>query len=236
MTITTVSELGTILGVWAHPDDEAYLSAGLMCDAVRNGQRVFCITATKGEAGVQDESRWPAARLAEIREAELKECLKILGVTEHHWLDYPDGGCDQVPHEEAVARLIEVIDEVQPDTVLTFGPDGQTGHPDHIAVCEWTTAAIEQSSTAAALYYATVTPEWWAGPGVFLDQFDVWFAGRPSITPRGELAIDYIPDPDLMELKLQAVAAQESQSASLLAAVGKEFFLQFGGEESYRYP
>src|ERR671922_141060 len=41
-----MDDLGTILGVWAHPDDEAYLSAGLMARAVRNGSRVVCVTAT----------------------------------------------------------------------------------------------------------------------------------------------------------------------------------------------
>ena len=54
---------GTILGVWAHPDDEAYLSAGLMARARRNGQRVVVVTATPGELGTDDPSRWPPARL-----------------------------------------------------------------------------------------------------------------------------------------------------------------------------
>lgn len=236
MTQTEVASLGTILGVWAHPDDESYLSAGLMIQAIRNGQRVVCVTATKGEAGSQDESRWPLARLAEIREAELMESLRILGVTEHRWLDHPDGGCDKVPMDEGIGRVAEVIEEVRPDTILTFGPDGQTGHPDHVAVCDWTTAAANDSSTGASLYYSTVTPEWWAGPGTFLEQFDVWFAGKPSITEPKDLAIDFVPDPELMELKYQAIAAQESQSAGLLAAIGKDFFFEFGGQETYRFP
>ena len=57
-------------------------------------------------------------------------------MTDHRWLDYPDGGCAAVDAEEAVARIAAIIDEVRPDTVLTFGPDGGTGHPDHIAVCD----------------------------------------------------------------------------------------------------
>ncbi|MEA2452838.1 MAG: N-acetyl-D-myo-inositol-2-amino-2-deoxy-alpha-D-glucopyranoside deacetylase [Actinomycetota bacterium] len=236
MSQTDVASLGTILGVWAHPDDETYLSAGLMTQAIRNGQRVVCVTATKGEAGSQDEERWPLARLAAIREAELMESLRILGVTEHHWLDYPDGGCDKVPGNEGTAKVAALIEAVQPNTVLTFGPDGQTGHPDHIAVCDWTTAAVQQSGSAAQLYYSTVTPEWWAGPGTVLDQHDVWFAGRPSITEPDDLAINFAPDPELMELKYQAISAQESQSAGLLAAIGKDFFMQFGGEETYRNP
>ena len=233
MSVTDVSDLGTILGVWAHPDDETYLSAGIMARAVRNGQRVVCVTATKGEAGSQDEERWPSARLADIREAELAKALDILGVTEHRWLDYPDGGCHEVDDTEASGRVHSILEEVRPDTVLTFGPDGQTGHPDHIAVCRWTTEAV-RASGIGALYYATVTPEWWAGPGTFLEQFDVWFAGKPSITPEEDLAINFPPNGELMELKYRAIEAQESQSAGLLAGVGKDFFMQFAGQETYR--
>lgn len=236
MSITDVAELGTILGVWAHPDDETYLSAGLMARAIRNGQSVVCVTATKGEAGSQDESRWPQARLAEIREAELMKSLAVLGVSEHRWLGYPDGGCDTVPLGEGTERVMALIEEVRPDTVLTFGPDGQTGHPDHIAVCDWTTQAVAEAAVGAALYYSTVTPEWWAGPGVALEPFDVWFAGKPSITPVDELAINFVPDEALMDLKYRAIEAQESQSAGLLAAVGKDFFLEFAREETYRFP
>lgn len=236
MTITNVADLGTILSVWAHPDDETYLSAGIMARAIRNGQGVVCVHATKGEAGSQDEERWPLDRLAEIRELELAEALRVLGVTEHRWLGYPDGGCVDVPAEEATAQIAAIIEEVEPDTVLTFGPDGQTGHPDHIALCEWTTAAVARTDTGSSLYYATVTPEWWEGPGLALEPFDVWFAGRPSITPAEELAIDFQPGPELMELKYRAIVAHTSQSESLLAAVGKDFFFEFAGGETYRHP
>ena len=82
-----MDDLGTMLGVWAHPDDETYLTAGLMAQAVRDGRRVVCVTATRGEGGSMDEERWPSATMGEVREAELMRCFEILGVTEHHWLD-----------------------------------------------------------------------------------------------------------------------------------------------------
>src|SRR5690242_3321202 len=127
--------LGTILGVWAHPDDEAYLSAGLMASAVRDGRRVTCVTATRGELGSFDEERWPTATMGKVREAELEASLRVLGVDDHRWLDYMDGSCKDVPEEEGIGRVVSLLDEVQPDTVLTFGPDGMTGHSDHKAVC-----------------------------------------------------------------------------------------------------
>ena len=68
--------------------------------------RVVCITATRGELGSPDEERWPSgAPLAAVRTAELRSALAILGVTEHHWLDYPDGGCADVDQDEAVRRI-----------------------------------------------------------------------------------------------------------------------------------
>src|SRR6185369_15253236 len=79
-TSDDVAALGTILGVWAHPDDEAYLSGGLMALARDNGQRVVCVTATRGERGTPDPVAWPPERLAEERTRELARCLSILGV------------------------------------------------------------------------------------------------------------------------------------------------------------
>jgi hypothetical protein len=64
----------------------------------------------------------------------------------------------------------------------------------------------------------------------------VWFAGKPAITPVAELAINFIAEGELMELKYAAIAAQVSQSESLLKAVGKDFFIEFTGAETYRYP
>ncbi|MGH2768453.1 MAG: PIG-L family deacetylase, partial [Actinomycetota bacterium] len=134
--------LGTTLGVWAHPDDETYLSAGLMAHAVRSGLRVMCVTATRGEEGSFDEKRWPTATLGKVREAELMASLEILGVTDHLWLDYRDGTCASVDPEEGTERVRAVIEEVRPDSILTFGPDAMTGHPDHRAASAWATEAF----------------------------------------------------------------------------------------------
>ena len=93
---SVVAELGTVLGIWAHPDDEAYLSGGLMALARDHGSRVVCVTATRGELGTPDPETWPPERLAAERTGELARCLAILGVTEHHWLGYRDGECAAV--------------------------------------------------------------------------------------------------------------------------------------------
>jgi LmbE family N-acetylglucosaminyl deacetylase len=220
-----ISELGNILGVWAHPDDETYLTAGIMAEAVGQGQRVVCITATRGEAGSLDHERYPPDTMGEVREAELAETLRILGVGEHHWLDYVDGTCDDVDVHEATKRVGRIIEEVQPDSVITFGPDGQTGHPDHIAVSRWATEAFEQGAKPGArLYYAATERAWYEGFGTTLEANNVYAPGTPKIFERDELAIYFEATGDRLEQKLEAIQAQVSQVEWLIAAVGYDFY------------
>src|SRR3954462_9589242 len=98
----TGSQVGTLLGVWAHPDDEAYLSAALMAIVRHSGQRVVVVTATAGGDGTSEPARGdpaggPPAVLARHRRKELAASLAAVGVHEHHWLCYEDGTCADVP-------------------------------------------------------------------------------------------------------------------------------------------
>jgi LmbE family N-acetylglucosaminyl deacetylase len=220
--------LGTILGVWAHPDDETYLSGGIMALAARAGQRVVCVTATKGEKGSQDEARWPSATIGATRAAELEAALAVLGVHEHHWLGYVDGECDGVDTDEAAAKLARIADEVGPDTILTFGPEGQTGHPDHLAVHRWTSAAFSSGVMWAAV------PDDWRPFAERLAEFDVFAPGTPAFLPRDELDVLLELDDDLMDLKLAALREQPSQTDGLLGALGEEFVRALLAVESFR--
>ena len=85
------AEPGTILSIWAHPDDETYLAAGIMATAVDNGDRVVCVSATAGEHGTADPIVWPPARLGQVRRWEANAAMAVLGVTEHRFLGYEDG-------------------------------------------------------------------------------------------------------------------------------------------------
>ncbi|HEU4480706.1 MAG TPA: PIG-L family deacetylase [Actinomycetota bacterium] len=237
MTETNTSSLGTILGVWAHPDDETWLMGGLGAEAVRAGRRVVCVSATRGEEGVQDETRWPRAELPQIRTRELEEALAIIGITEHVWFDYPDGACMTASEEEAVRRVAALIEEIQPDTVLTFGPDGMTGHADHQAVSGWTTEAFRRSGKKGArLLYATITPEWvdrfregFQKLGAMMTDDDV-----PPSTPESDLELRYMVPPDLMDLKFRALAAQASQTASTIEILGEAWLREEMQLEAYR--
>ena len=227
--------LGTMLGVWAHPDDEAYLTAGLMARGVRAGSRVVCVTATKGEGGSWDEKRWPSARMGEVRAQELEASLAILGVNEHHWLGYIDGTCSDVPPEEGTARVQAFIEDIRPDSVLTFGPDGMTDHPDHKAVSAWATAAFEAAAPPGSkLYYATVTPEWADEFVPRWNKFNVFAPGFPVVTPAEALAISYVLPPEDLELKVKAIETHVSQVEYMLRYFGDDFFREAHKAEIFR--
>ena len=98
-------------------------------------------------------------------------------MTEHHWLDLPDGGCAEADPEQPVTGLRALLDDVRPDTVLTFGPDGFTGHPDHRAVSAWTDLAVRRSAAAPRVLHA-VTREKRVDPELDED-YGVFDLGRP---------------------------------------------------------
>jgi LmbE family N-acetylglucosaminyl deacetylase len=225
--------LGTILGIWAHPDDETYLCGGLMARAVRTGARVVCVTATRGELGSTDADRWPpGTALAEVRTRELATALDLLGVAEHHWLDYADGGCADVDDDEAVARLRAIVDDVRPDTVLTFGPAGMTGHPDHQAASRWAVAAA--AGSGARVHFATNTPEWLAEFREPLDSVGAFMDAEPPCTPRDELSIHLTMDGALLDAKYAAITAQTSQVGPMLDTFGPDFLRLALAEEAFR--
>jgi LmbE family N-acetylglucosaminyl deacetylase len=233
--MTEVSGLGTILGVWAHPDDETYLSAGLMATAASHGARVACATATRGEEGSWDHERYPPSEIGRIREAELTAALGVLGVSEHYWLDFRDGTCDAVSEAEGIDRVKAIIEKVSPDTVLTFGPEGLTGHPDHSAVSRWTTKAFDHAAKpGASLCYATSRPEWVAEFVPILNGFTEVFApGLPPTTPEDELEIGFKLNGDLADLKLRALKEQISQFDPFLQHFGEDRVRGFFDTEDF---
>ncbi len=214
----TVGGLGTILGIWAHPDDELFNMGGIMAMAAQNGQKVICVTATRGEAGVQDESRWPAGDLGEIRTRELEAAYEILGVSGHEWLDYPDGGCADVDEGEAVQRLTEIIKKYQPDTVLTFEPNGMTGHDDHKAVSRWSSLALDLSGHTAQLYHSALTSAQYQAFGSADKTLNVFFnIDQPTICEQSDCDIYVELSDELYQLKLDSLAAMPSQMERMLS-------------------
>jgi len=230
----TVASLGTVLGVWAHPDDEAYLSAGLMAMARAAGSRVVCVTATYGERGTGDPATWPPARLAATRQQELEQSLATLGVREHAWLGLPDGGLTTADSHDAVARIEGWIEAVRPDTVLTFGPDGFTGHPDHRTVSAWTTAAFDRAAHADARLLHAAHPVSrlgrWDGIN---ERYGIFEAGHPVCVPDEDLAVDLHLDEEAAETKVRALRAQTTQTAGIVADMGLSAYTEWVGREAF---
>lgn len=227
------ADLGTILSVWAHPDDEAYCCGALMAEAVAAGQRVVCVTATRGELGSTDPDRWPPGQeLADVRTKELAAALAVLGVAEHSWLDYPDGQCADLDPAEPIARLGKLIEQVQPDTVLTFGPDGGTFHPDHMAVSQWVTAAAD--GTNARVLHQAHSPAWQTRAFEVIDPALVLMAeGEPPTFSPDECAFYIEYSGELLEQKFRAMLCQESQIGPLLSLGGPEMFRTMLAEEAF---
>jgi LmbE family N-acetylglucosaminyl deacetylase len=234
MRPSEIVRLGTVLGVWAHPDDEAYLSGGLMALAREAGSRVVCVTATRGEGGTPDPVLWPPARLAAERTVELTRCLDVLGVGEHHWLGYADGGCADADPEPVVERIAELIAEVRPQTVLTFGPDGITGHPDHQAVSRWTTAAFERAAPSGArLLYAAVSDRHARRWAAFHREAEVYLPGYPVTVPVDDLAVDLGLPGEILVRKVAALREQRTQTEGIVAAMGLDRYTAWVDEEAF---
>ncbi|HLN76780.1 MAG TPA: PIG-L deacetylase family protein [Nocardioidaceae bacterium] len=225
---------GTLLGVWAHPDDEAFLSAALMARARAMGDRVVVATATRGERGTSDPERWPPERLAPLREQELARSLDILGVSEHRWLGHRDGELAEVRRSAVVSQIADLIDEVRPDTVVTFGPDGMTGHDDHRTVSGWVTDAWWRAGRPGRLWYATLTPSFHHRWGRLNDEVGLWFEGsRPPATSEADLAGQVFFDEELVEQKYAALRAHASQLDGLVRLVGEERFRRWWAQEFF---
>ncbi len=208
-----------------------------MARTVALGSRVVCVTATRGELGSPDPQRWPpGAPLAAVRTEELAAALGELGVREHIWLDYPDGGCGEVNEDEAAGRLAEIMEEVRPDTVLTFGPDGMTGHVDHKAVSRWTTAAVSRGRLSpAVLHFATNTPAHAAVLRQSLDDFAVMMDdGDLPVTSPADLSVYLSVAGDLLSRKVRALLHQQSQTAPLIRGLGEQRFRDVVAEEAFR--
>lgn len=229
-------ELGTLVTVFAHPDDEAYLAGGLLAAARDAGQRVVCVTATRGEAADPLASPEDRAALAATRSEELAAALSVLGVREHHWLDLPDGACAELDPTGPVERLAALLDQIRPDTVVTFGPDGFTGHPDHRAVSGWVDQALEQveHGDRVRLLHA-VTQEHLVDREI-VARFDIYAAGEPRFCADDELALRLTLASGALERKVRALLSQTSQTAALVEAIGVDRFAAWTSVECFAPP
>lgn len=199
----------TLLAVFAHPDDESFAVGGALAKYAAEGVEVVIVSATRGETGIRGVD---AAEAAAIRGAELRRAAAELGVSRVRFLGYLDGGLADVDPNEAVSRLIRLLRELRPDVVVTFGPGGISGHPDHVTVSRWVTAAFDALDGAGSpqkLYYVAPSLATEQGCGM---------ADSPSLPPDA-IGVDVEP---YLETKVRAMQAHASQDPPYPGDAAKE--------------
>jgi LmbE family N-acetylglucosaminyl deacetylase len=156
-------------------------------------------------------------------------------VTEHVQLRYPDGGCADVPAAGAVGRIAELIAGVRPDTVVTFGPDGMTGHVDHRTVSAWTTAAVARSTTPLRprLLYATTAVGWSRRFQSLHRMLGVFPPGLPPQVTSEDRAFHLVLPDHLLDRKVAALLAHASQVTQVMEVVGRNVFRSWVANESF---
>ena len=133
-----------LLAIFPHPDDETLGLGPTLARYSAEGLETYLVCATQGERGWFD-SEGPNPGLdgvARIREAELNCAAEHLGLREVNFLGYIDGDVDQADPEEIITKIVGYIRRIRPDVVVTFPPDGNYGHPDHIALSQFTNGAL----------------------------------------------------------------------------------------------
>jgi LmbE family N-acetylglucosaminyl deacetylase len=133
-----------LLAVFAHPDDESMGMGGTLAKYAAVGVDTYLLCATRGERGwFGPEEQDPGLeKLGALRTKELENAVAELGMKGLHFLGYVDGDVDQADHADAARKIVTYIRTIKPQVVVTFPPDGNYGHPDHIAIGQFTCAAV----------------------------------------------------------------------------------------------
>jgi LmbE family N-acetylglucosaminyl deacetylase len=187
-----------LLSVVAHPDDDTFACSGTVAlHADEPGFRFVLVHVTSGEGGmISDPSLATRANLGAVREDEDRRSWIALGRVpdRHEFLRYPDGGVAKAPFDALVERLAAILREERPDVVITFGPEGVTGHADHIAVGKATTEAFHRCRSEGGegfrrLLYSSI-------PNSMIERFneELVATGKEPIDPTQPFQPRGVPD------------------------------------------
>ncbi len=153
----------SVVGVFAHPDDEGFGCGGTLALLAARGARLTLVCATNGDVGqISDPSLATPETLAQVRQEELRRAAAVTGVPDLRFLNYRDSGMAGSRHNQHLAslhqaaparvegRLAGILREVRPQVVLTHDATGGYGHPDHLAVYRHVTRAVVLAGNATA--------------------------------------------------------------------------------------
>jgi LmbE family N-acetylglucosaminyl deacetylase len=151
-----------LVAVFAHPDDERIVGP-LLARYAREGHDVYLVIATDGRKGVRDHAGVPAGdSLARVRAEESRCAARQLGIRPPILLGFEDGGLASFASLEGLRKDVDsVVRALQPDAVISFGPEGGTGHPDHRLVGDVVTEIVQSGGVGIppALYYPSLPAE-----------------------------------------------------------------------------
>jgi LmbE family N-acetylglucosaminyl deacetylase len=160
-----------MIAFFAHPDDEVFSCGGVMALNQKRDIHTTLVCATKGEAGeISSPELADIATIGAVREQELIEAAKYVGIDDLQFLGYRDSGMAGTPANEepaaytnalaseVVPRLVRFIRDLQPQVIITFDPTGGYGHPDHIAIHKHTVEAFHAAADPA--YYPEFGEPW----------------------------------------------------------------------------
>src|SRR4029079_2059846 len=160
--IANAQQTRPIVAVFAHPDDERIVGP-LLSKLARQGRETHLVIATDGAKGIRDFARIPAGpELAAARVKEANCAATRLGVRKLHLIGLPDGGLASFDELGKLrTALIAIIDSIKPAAIITFGPEGGTGHPDHRLVGDVMTQIVQADARYATidLLYASLPTE-----------------------------------------------------------------------------
>ena len=224
-----------VLGIWAHPDDEAYLAAGLMDRVVRAGGHVTVVALTDGEAGFADDDRRSIGVRRTLRRSELRAAMAEIGVTDVRFVGQPDGGVADGDHATIADGLVAIADEVRPDVTVTFGSDGVTGHDDHVACWRLATRAW-LGQPCGELWYAAKAVDWLDEWREMHDRLGIWMTDEPvGVSGADVHASVRLTAPEL-DRKRAVLDAHASQTGGVVAAFGEAGYRRWIAEEAFRLP
>lgn len=148
-----------IIGVFSHPDDEVLIS-GTLLKYNKPNTEIYLLCLTKGGASeIVDKNLLVNGSITETREEEYKKATKLLGVKDSFILDFDDQKLGEEDEGKLLKSVLKYIRKIDPDVIITWGPDGFTFNPDHIKTSEITTKAFnifKKEKNTAKLLYATV--------------------------------------------------------------------------------
>lgn len=124
--------MSTIVGIFAHPDDETFGPGGTLAKLAQEGNNVSIICATNGDG--KQGNRKKEIALGKQRKKELLASAKVLGVKKVVFLGYRDGSLSHNEYHQIAEKILKILKSLKPDTLITFEPHGVSGHIDHIVM------------------------------------------------------------------------------------------------------